>query len=220
MLRRVYLYVRAIPKTVFFNFRYLKFGDAIRLPVIVSHRTFLMKAGGKISIKDPVHFHMIKIGFGEVGIVHQEGSGSVWQVSGTVTFEGKCSLGHGTKINVGENGHLAIGRNCFVSAQTSISCQKEVIIGDNCSLGWDILVMDSDFHAVKDVDGKAVNRPRDIHIGNAVWIGCRCLILKGASIPDETIVAAGSTITKSYSGRRQILGGNPVRLLKEEVTWE
>jgi len=80
--------------------------------------------------------------------------------------------------------------------------------------------MDSDFHKIKDFEGRIVNENRSVRIGNSVWIGCRCLILKGSTIPDNTIVAAGSTIMKQFSGSNQVIGGNPVRTLKRDVLWE
>ena len=67
------------------------------------------------------------------------------------------------------------------TAETSIVAFTEIRFGNNCLLSWDILVMDTDFHKLKDEFGNIINKPRPIIIGDRIWIGCRCLILKGQS---------------------------------------
>lgn len=56
-----------------------------------------------------------------------------------------------------------------------------------------------------------------ICIGNNCFIGERAILLYGVSIPNNTIVAAGSVVTKSISEERVILGGNPAKVIS---TWD
>jgi acetyltransferase-like isoleucine patch superfamily enzyme len=44
--------------------------------------------------------------------------------------------------------------------------------------------------------------------------------MKGAEIPDDCIVAAGSIVTRSFEGSHQIIAGIPAKVVKTEVTWE
>jgi hypothetical protein len=53
-----------------------------------------------------------------------------------------------------------------------------------------------------------------------VWIGCKCVLLKGAEVPDNTVVAAGTLLTSSFSGEHQVIGGNPPTVLKHDICWE
>ena len=104
-----------------------------------------------------------------------------------------------------------------------IICQKNIKLGDGCLLSWDILIMDSDFHKIANMfDSKVINAPKDIIIGNHVWIGCRSTILKGVAIADNTVIAAGSIITKSFEGGNCVVGGSGkhVGILKENTNWE
>tara|TARA_B110000503_G_scaffold72285_1_gene111814 strand:- start:1009 stop:1188 length:180 start_codon:yes stop_codon:yes gene_type:complete len=53
-------------------------------------------------------------------------------------------------------------------------------------------------------------------IGNNVWIGLNSIILKGVSVGDNTIIAAGSVVTKSF-GNNLVIGGNPAKILKRDI---
>ena len=59
--------IRSIPKTLRFNFHYFPFKTALKLPVVVSHRTYLRELHGKVELPEKVETAMIKIGFGDVG---------------------------------------------------------------------------------------------------------------------------------------------------------
>nr|WP_317333832.1 hypothetical protein [uncultured Romboutsia sp.] len=56
--------IMSIPKTIYFNFKYLKFKDAIKLIIIISNRVFLEKTKGNVIIESTIKTGMIKIGLG------------------------------------------------------------------------------------------------------------------------------------------------------------
>ena len=112
---KLFLYLLGLPKTVYFNFKYLPFKKAACLPIFVSHRVLLRNCGGSITIEAPVQTRMIYIGYGYAGIFDAAHARSIWEVYGDVIFRGKASLGHGSKISVGEKGTLVFmggGNNC------------------------------------------------------------------------------------------------------------
>jgi len=220
-IKKIYLYIRAIPKSIWFNFRYLEFRQALKVPMIISHRVKLKKTKGKISIlSDNISKGMIRIGFGDVGIFDRKKSRTIWKVEGNVEFHGRCFLGHGSKISVGKKGRLILGNNFKISAESSIVCEKEVRFGENCLLSWDVLIMDSDFHKIKDINGAVINTDEPIIFENNIWVGCRCLILKGTKIESNSVIAANTTMTKSFQGENQIIGGNPPKVIKRNIIWE
>jgi acetyltransferase-like isoleucine patch superfamily enzyme len=57
-------------------------------------------------------------------------------------------------------------------------------------------------------------------MGNHIRVGCRCTILKGSNIPDNTIIAANSLMAKEYQVGNCIIGGNPARLLRTGIEWD
>ena len=58
-----------------------------------------------------------------------------------------------------------------------------------------------------------------ITIGENVWIGCRALILKGVTIGDGAVVAAGAVVTKDVPANC-VVAGNPAKIIKENVVWQ
>lgn len=225
-MRKLYLLIRAIPKTIYFNLKYLPFKKAIKFPVVISHRVWLMSVKGRLKIDSEVFKPaMIKIGFGEVGIFDQMKERSVWKVEGEVEFKGKASIGHGSKICVGEEGKLTFGENIIITAESSIICNKEINIDDDAMISWETLIMDTDLHPIIDENNNIINNNEKVEIGKKVWIGCRCLILKGVRIESGSIIAAGTTVSKAIAkegqGRKQCLfAGSPPRVIKENVSWE
>ena len=210
--------IRSIPKTLRFNLHYFPLKTALKLPVVVSHRTYLRELHGKVELPEKVERAMVKIGFGDVGHYDRKRSRSIWQVSGTITFGGKASIGHGSKISV--RGNLCLGDGFNMTAESTIVCAKEIRFGRDCLLSWDILVMDTDEHPLYNKENERINPDKAILVGDHVWVGCKCVLLKGAEVPNNTVVAAATLLTSSITGEHQVIGGNPPAVLKNDVRWE
>ena len=210
--------IRSIPKTLRFNFHYFPLKTALKLPVVVSHRTYLRELHGKVELPEKVETAMVKIGFGDVGHYDRKRSRGIWQVSGTVSFGGKASIGHGSKLSV--RGHLSFGEDFNMTAESTIVCAKEIRFGNGCLLAWDILVMDTDEHPLYDMESQRINPDKAILVGDHVWIGCKCVLLKGAEVPSNTVLAAGTLLKTTFAGEHQVIGGNPPTVLKRDVRWE
>ncbi len=207
-------------KTIFFNLKYLPFRQAIRLPILVSHHVYLKRTYGNITINHPIKTGLIQIGFGDVGIFDRKRSRSVWEVSGSVVFNGKCNLGHGSKISVGNKGVLSLGADLVITAESTIVCYQDIQIGNQCLFSWNILVMDTDLHTIKDENNTIINQPKPIRIGDHVWISSGCTLLKGVSIPKNVVIGAGSTVSKTLVTENAIYVGNPCVKVKENIKWE
>lgn len=208
----------SLPKTLRFNLHYFPFKTAIRCPVMVSKRVYLRELHGKVTIPKDADTGSIRIGFGDVGHYDRRRSRAIWQVSGEVVFNGTAYIGHGSKISV--RGRLELGDGFNITAESTIVCAKDIRFGNDCLVSWDVLVMDSDEHPVFNKEGERINEDRPIVVGNHVWIGCKCMLLKGAELPDNTILAAGTALRSGFHGEGQIIGGNPPSILKRDVRWE
>ena len=208
-------------KTIYFNFHYFPFKQALKLPVLVAPQVYLKKLKGEIFVESPICYGLIRIGYEDVGIFDEKKSRTIWQVEGKVIFKGRANIGHGTRLSIYKNAKLTIGDNFHLTAESSIVVVKEVGFGKNCLLSWDILIMDGDLHPIRNKNGEIINPPQKIMIGNDVWIGCRCLILKGSSIPDNSIIGANTFIHGKLENRNGcIWGESPVKVLKEDITWD
>lgn len=98
-----------------------------------------------------------------------------------------------------EEGILEVGAHCFFNTNTSITCMKNITIGEYCKFGNNLVIVDHD-HNFKDgnVDGRKSDKEefvkKDIVIGNGVWVGANCVILKGVNIGDGAVIGAGSIV--------------------------
>lgn len=204
-------------KTIIFNMYYLGIKGILRLPIIVSRNIHIHTLKGKVYIDD-YKLGTIQLGFGDVGIFYRKYDKGMWQNTGNIFFKGKANIGHGSKIS--NSAHLQIGNNLIMTAKAEIICKEKIEIGENCLISWDTLIMDTDFHTIYDSKDNHLNPNRPVIIEDNVWIGCRSLILKGSCIPNESVVAANSTITNDFSEKNNIMIGGVNKILKENVKWK
>ncbi len=217
LLSELYLAIRAVPKTIYFNFKYFKLSEALKFPVLISHRVIFAKLKGDIEMDAPLKFGMVRIGFGTVRIFDQRRMRAVWHLEGKIRFRGKASIGNGTKLSV--LGNLTVGQNFIISAHTQIECRKSITFGDDVLIGWDCLFMDTDGHHILNEAGRKINENKEILIGDRVWFGCRNTVLKGVSIASDVVVAANSCVYGTFDQPNCVIGGNPPKLIKENISW-
>ena len=131
-----------------------------------------------------------------------------------------CSLKNLTIDMKNENSIIKIGNKTTIEKARITSFEPyKIEIGEDCMFSSDIVIMNSDVHRIYDVDtGLKTNEGKKISIGNHVWLGMRTLILKGVSIGDNSIVAAGSVVTKNVKANT-IVSGSPAKQIKEHRNW-
>ena len=208
-----------LPKTIYFNFKYLPIKQAIKLPIFLSHHVRLWEMEGIVEIHSPrISMGMITIGFENVGIFDSRYSRTIWKNQGGVIFEGRAGIGHGSRLSINSGGTLIFGDGFKITAESQIICSKYIRFGKDVLISWQCLFMDTDFHHII-INGKR-NLDRNILIGDHVWIGCRCTILKGAEIRDNCVVAANSNVIHSLIIPNALIAGNPARVIKSEIEWE
>lgn len=212
--------ILSVPRTVWFNFRYLPFKDACKLPIWIANNVCIksMWRGG-IKLNN-VSTGIIRIGYHEADAVDIFSTKTIIDIrkGGYVKFKADAHIGHGALLCVKQNGVLSLGDNFAISGTTRIVCTDNITIGNDVQFSWDSLIMDSDAHHIIMEDGtEAVNTKR-ITIGNTVWIASNCTILKGTSIGDNCVVASNSLLNKSYEAS-SIIGGIPAKTLKHIKGW-
>ncbi len=116
---------------------------------------------------------------------------------------------------------LHIGRDTtLVEVDISVTeSGSRVDIGEGCMLANDIDIRTGDSHSILDAGtGRRVNFAEDVSIGNSVWIAAHVIILKGVTIGENSVVAAGAVVTGSCEPG-SLLAGNPARVIRTGVAW-
>lgn len=119
-----------------------------------------------------------------------------------------------TELVAGRSGTLEIGSGTFVNYGVSISARLEVRLGRRCLIGTYCLLMDNDFHTL-DPD-RRLDTPASapIILEDNVWLGARAIVLRGTTIGEGSVVAAGSVVAGDVPPR-SLVGGVPARIIRE-----
>lgn len=122
-------------------------------------------------------------------------------------------------ICFGNHGFCEIG-DCTSMIQASCwISDAELKIGADCMFSSEIMIRTHDEHHIFDWEThQRINRPKDVVIGNQVWVGYRTLLLAGAHIGTGSIVGAGA-VTSSGFGNHVLIAGCPAKVIRENVCW-
>lgn len=96
---------------------------------------------------------------------------------------------------------------------------KRVIIGQDCMLSREIIIRTSDGHSILNENNQRINFSSSVIISDRTWIGQRVMIMKGTVIPSNSIVAAGSIVTKEFKTTNVVLAGGPAKIVKKDIDW-
>jgi UDP-3-O-[3-hydroxymyristoyl] glucosamine N-acyltransferase len=208
----------SIPKTIWFNFRYLPFHQAMRLPVWIASNTRIkqLHRGGIILCDEQVRLGLVHIGYHEADAVDSYGCHTILTVEkgGTLVFEADAHIGQGAILHVKKDASLVLGRHFAISGTTSVICNQRITMGEDVQCSWNSLITDGDAHCIYSEEGDWLNPPEEIRIGNKVWIAANTTILKGAMISDNTVIASNSLVNKKFTEGNCIIGGCPAKPLK------
>ncbi|UDF34035.1 UNVERIFIED_ORG: acyltransferase [Shinella sp. XGS7] len=111
---------------------------------------------------------------------------------------------------------IEIGRGTvFNNRATLISEGAAIRFGQDCLIGPELLVLDSNSHELAPARRREPDRqPREVRVGNNVFIGARVTLLKGVEIGDGCIVSAGAVVTPGFKAPPlSIVAGNPARVI-------
>ena len=114
---------------------------------------------------------------------------------------GKLEIGKGfkmrdgAKIRVRKNSVCIIGKNFSMSSNNIITCRKKIVIGDNVVLSPNVCIYDHDHDFRAEGGIKAgLYKTSPIIIGDNCWIGANVVILRGAKLGNNCVVAAGTIV--------------------------
>lgn len=110
-------------------------------------------------------------------------------------------------------GRIHIGDYCLIAPGVEITSAAGITIGSNCMIAQECIISDSDWHGL-------YNRTRPfrctkaVTLADNVWLGARTIVGKGVSIGENSVVGAGSVVTKDIPAN-VVAAGNPAKVVKQ-----
>lgn len=142
-------------------------------------------------------------------------------ISGPNIRIGKCATIIGeadNRVRIGVwgselgRGAITIGDYVLISPGTRISAADRICIGDSVMMANSVYITDSDWHGIYDRT-KPPTGATPVSIGDNVWLGDRCTVLKGVTIGRNSIVAANAVVTRDVPAD-VVVAGNPATVVK------
>jgi acetyltransferase-like isoleucine patch superfamily enzyme len=134
-----------------------------------------------------------------------------------LSVHGRAEIVRGTRVQIGERAHLELGHGCYVGFNSTLTCWQHISIGADCGISWNTNIIDGNAHELV-IDGIPRPRKQYVKIGDRVWVGTGAIILSGVTVGDGAVVAAGAVVTSDVPACA-LVGGNPARVIRENITW-
>lgn len=140
----------------------------------------------------------------------------------SIQISGEMIVGEGVQfvstiakleIAVGANAMLDIGDDTFINYGTSISANRCVRIGAGSLLGMHVLIMDNDFHRLDPTRRHELPESAPIILEENVWLAARVIVLPGVTIGANSVIGAGSVVTKNIPPN-VFAAGVPAKVIK------
>ncbi|MGE4505098.1 MAG: DapH/DapD/GlmU-related protein [Desulfovibrionaceae bacterium] len=144
---------------------------------------------------------------------------------------GRIALGPRTRVEgrltAGRGALIELGADCYVNAGTYIGAAERVTIGHRVMIAHGVTIFDSNNHPVSVAARRELaergyppeltswrnSAMAPVSIGDTVWIGMHAMVLKGVTIGQGAVVAAGAVVVKDVP-ERTMAAGNPARTVK------
>jgi acetyltransferase-like isoleucine patch superfamily enzyme len=124
----------------------------------------------------------------------------------------------GARVWVGPGAVLRLERGSAIGARCTVNVESGIRLGEGTQVSWGVQLMDTDFHRITRPDGSVPRHTAPITLGRHVLVGTGAMILKGVTVGDGAVVAAGSVVTKDVEAG-WVVGGNPAKRLGEAAGW-
>lgn len=200
--------------TLYFNFIFLPFKQAIRFPVFIYGWPKLYAQMGNIECIGECYSGMVRLNVSFAGGPQYAMGNTELTIWGKIIFRGKCLIGSGDKIVVG--GILDMGKDTKLMNAVNVTAHMFVRIDEHSRIAHRSQILDSNYHYIADFRHNVVKRlAHPIKIGKYCWVCNSTTITGGAVIPDKIIVASNSLVNKNLSEipEESIVGGVPAKLV-------
>jgi maltose O-acetyltransferase len=117
------------------------------------------------------------------------------------------------EVGVGPQGTLEIGDNVLVNYGCSFGATKLVRIGDRCNIGTQVILIDNAFHELDPDRRDEQPESAPVILERNVWLASRVIVLPGVTIGENSVIGAGSVVTKDIPAN-VLAAGIPAKVIR------
>lgn len=110
--------------------------------------------------------------------------------------------------------HVHLGKNVYCNFGTTFVDDTHIYIGDHTMLGPNVVIATAGHPIDPELREKGLQYNMPVHIGKNCWLGASVVVMPGVTIGDNTVIGAGSIVTKDIPAG-VVAVGNPCRVLRE-----
>ncbi|WP_253650435.1 sugar O-acetyltransferase [Vibrio sp. Y29_XK_CS5] len=110
--------------------------------------------------------------------------------------------------------HTHLGDNVYANFNLTLVDDTHIYIGDHVMIGPNVTIATAGHPIVPELRRDIAQFNIPVHIGNNVWIGANSVVLPGVTIGENSVIGAGSVVTKDIPAN-VVAVGNPCRVLRE-----
>ncbi len=110
-------------------------------------------------------------------------------------------------------GHVHFGKNVYCNFGVTMVDDTHIYVGDYTMIAPQVVVATAGHPILPELREKGYQYNAPVHIGKNCWIGAGARIMPGVTIGDNTVIGAGSVVTKDVPAN-VVAVGNPCRVLR------
>ncbi len=109
--------------------------------------------------------------------------------------------------------HVHFGRDIYANFNLTLVDDTHIYVGDCTMFGPNVTVATAGHPILPELREQGLQYNVPVHIGRNCWLGAGVVVLPGVTIGDNTVVGAGSVVTKDLPAG-VVAVGNPCRVLR------
>lgn len=111
-------------------------------------------------------------------------------------------------------GHVHFGNNVYANFNLTLVDDTHIYVGDGTMFAPNVVVSSASHPILPSLREKAYQYNLPVHIGKNCWLGAGVIVLPGVTIGDNTVVGAGSVVTKDLPAN-VVAYGTPCKVVRE-----
>ena len=109
--------------------------------------------------------------------------------------------------------HVHLGNNVYINMGVTMVDDTHIYIGDNTMLAPNVIIATASHPIDPELRSQALQFNMPVHIGKNCWLGAGVIVMPGVTIGDNTVIGAGSVVTRDIPAN-VVAVGNPCRVLR------